>query len=123
MTTSIKNLAARESVGKSGTAGFHAGLGAGVDRLADDVQMSRGARFGRELRIRWWPRFILLGLVLAVVGVKLLGGAAQFAVTCLGVAVAAFAVIRPLSRDDDYRREPPVPPAAPYVRSSRPPRW
>ena len=74
--------------------------------------MSRSARFGHAFRIRWWPGFILLGVVLAVIGVRLLGGAAQFAVTCLGVAVAAFAIIRPLPSDDDYRREPPVPATA-----------
>lgn len=71
--------------------------------------MSRGARLGRELRIRWWPRFFLVGVVLAVIGVTLLSGVAQLAVVCLGAVLATFAVIRPLSSDDDYHREPPVP--------------
>jgi hypothetical protein len=39
------------------------------------------------LRTRWWPRFLLAGLVLAVVGVTLLSGVAQAAVAFLGVLV------------------------------------
>jgi predicted anti-sigma-YlaC factor YlaD len=80
---------------------FHGGRGVRVG-------LSRSAPFRRELLIRWWPRFILVGVALVVIGLTMLSGAAQFVVICLGVPVAAFAVIRPLSSDDDYRREPPL---------------
>lgn len=57
---------------------------------------------------------MLAGAVLAVLGITLLHGVAQFAVACLGVAVVGFALIRALYSDDDYHRpEPPVPPGAP----------
>ena len=67
----------------------------------------------RAVRTRWWPRFLLAGVVLAVAGVALFSGAAQFALAVLGVSVAGFSVVRGLDSDDYYRHEPPVPPGAP----------
>jgi hypothetical protein len=52
------------------------------------------------LRTHWWPRFALAGLVLAVIGVTLLGGAAQALVALLGVTVVLFAVTHGLGVHD-----------------------
>ena|ERR1039458_1568722 len=51
------------------------------------TKTSHGAAIAHALRTRWWPRFLLAGLVLAVVGVTLLSGVAQAAVAFLGVLV------------------------------------
>jgi hypothetical protein len=37
------------------------------------------ARLERTLRTRWWPRFLLAGVLLIVVGATLLSGMAQAA--------------------------------------------
>jgi hypothetical protein len=70
----------------------------------------------RTLRTRWWPRFLVAGVVLAVVGVTLLSGSAQAIVGLLGVLTFVFAAVQGLmgkSWDQDRRHEPPVPPGSP----------
>jgi hypothetical protein len=67
----------------------------------------------RAVGTRWWPRFLLASVVVAVAGVALFSGVAQFTLAVLGVAVVGFAAVRGLDRDDYYRHEPPVPPGAP----------
>ena len=97
------------------------------------TKTSHGAGVARTLRSRWWPRFLLAGVVLAVVGVTLLSGVAQAAVALLGVLVFVIALLQGLgasnraptdfqqSRDRmtvlrsspfGSRREPPVPPGS-----------
>jgi hypothetical protein len=73
-------------------------------------QKSRRDLMVRAVRIRWWPRFLVAGVVLAVAGVALFSGVAQFALVVLGALVAMFSAVRGLERDDYYRHEPPVPP-------------
>jgi hypothetical protein len=91
---------------------------------------SYGANLVRTLRTRWWPRFALVGAVLAIAGVTLLSGGAQGGAVLGGIAVFAFAVLQGLGvhhRDPvdgqlgsdqmvlagsscvGSRREPPVP--------------
>ena len=48
---------------------------------------SHGARLPRTVRTGSWPRFALAGVILAVIGVTLLSGAAQALVTLLGMTV------------------------------------
>lgn len=73
----------------------------------------RAARLVRTLRTRWWPRFLLAGVLLVVVGVTLLSGAAKAWVVGAGAAVIFVIVLRSLSMTpEDYRREPPMPPGA-----------
>ena len=96
------------------------------------AKASRGARLARTLRTRWWPRWALGGVVLTVIGVTLLSGAAQAGVALLGITVFLFAVLTGLGVHDrdrvrvqqgrdamtlgrsseiGSRREPPVPPS------------
>ena len=73
----------------------------------------RGSSIMRTLRTAWWPRFLVAGVLLMVVGVTLLSGGAQALVTLGGAVVFVFAATRGLlgkSWDQDRRREPPVPP-------------
>jgi hypothetical protein len=73
----------------------------------------RTARLARTLRTSWWPRFLLAGIVLVVVGVTLLGGVAQAVVAGLGGLIVFFIALKPLSMSSgQYRREPPSPPGA-----------
>lgn len=73
----------------------------------------RTARLARTLRTRWWPRLLLAGVLLVVVGVTLLSGAAKAWVVGLGAAIIFVIGLRSLSMSpDDYRREPPVPPGS-----------
>jgi hypothetical protein len=95
------------------------------------ARTSRAAGLAGTLRTRWWPRFALAGVGLAVVGVTMLSGAAQAGVALLGITVFPFAVLQGLGvhRRDPVdgqlgcdqmtlarsswlgsRREPPVPP-------------
>ena len=67
----------------------------------------------RAVRTRWWPRFLLAGVVVAVAGVALFSDVAQFTLAVLGVTVGGFSAVRGLDRDDYYRHEPPVPPGGP----------
>jgi hypothetical protein len=76
---------------------------------------SPGSAIARTLRARWWPRFLVAGVVLAVVGVTLLGGTAQAIVALLGILTFVFGAAQGLagkSWDQDRRREPPVPPGS-----------
>ena len=71
----------------------------------------RTARLARTLRTRWWPRFLLAGVLLVILSATLLTGAAAAWVGISGAAVITVAVFRAASMTpDDYRREPPVPP-------------
>jgi len=73
----------------------------------------RAARLARTLRTSWWPRFLLAGIVLIVVGITVLGGAAQAVVAGLGGLIVFFIALKPLSMSSgQYRREPPTPPGA-----------
>jgi hypothetical protein len=54
----------------------------------------RSARLARTLRIRWWPRFLLIGALLAVVGITLLSGVAQDVTVPLGVLIVLVAVLQ-----------------------------
>lgn len=82
---------------------------------APAVQITRGSSIAQTLRTRWWPRFLVAGVILVIVGVTLLSGTAQGLVTLGGAVVAAFAAVRgwqAKSWDQDRRREPPVPPGS-----------
>jgi len=71
------------------------------------------ARLVRTLRTRWWPRFLLAGVLLVVAGVTLLSGAAKAWVVGAGAAIIFVIGLRSLSMTPaDYRREPPMPPGA-----------
>lgn len=73
----------------------------------------RAARLARTLRTRWWPRFLLAGVLLVVVGVTLFSGAAQAWVVGAGAAIIFVIGLRSLSMSPaDYRRQPPMPPGA-----------
>jgi hypothetical protein len=95
------------------------------------AKTAHGSGLTRTLRARWWPRFALAGVVLAIIGVTLLTGATQALVTLLGIAVFLFALLHGLGVHDrdpvnveqgryqmtlgrsseiGLRREPPVPP-------------
>ena len=95
------------------------------------AKISHGAGLTRTLRTRWWPRFTLAGVVLAVIGITLLSGAAQALVALLGMTVFLFGLLNGLGIHDrdpvrvqegrdqmtlgrsseiGSRREPPVPP-------------
>ena len=74
-----------------------------------------GSSIAWTLRTAWWPRFAVTGLVLVVVGVTLLRGAAQGLVAVGGMVVFACAAAVGLagkSWEQDRRREPPVPPGS-----------
>ena len=71
------------------------------------------ARLARTLRTRWWPRFLLAGVLLVVAGVTLLSGAAAAWVAGAGAAIIFVIGLRSLSTSPaDSRREPPMPPGA-----------
>ena len=77
---------------------------------------SQGSVIARTLRTRWWPRFLVVGVVLVVVGVALLSGTAQGIVVLLGALTFVFAATQGFmgkSWDRDRRREGPVPPGSP----------
>ena len=79
------------------------------------VRTTRGRSIARTARTAWWPRFLVAGVVLAVVGVTLLSGTAQGLVVLGGAVISAFAAAQGLlgrSWDRDRRREPPVPPGS-----------
>jgi hypothetical protein len=66
-------------------------------------------RLERTIRTRWWPRFLLTGVLLTVVGATLLSGMAQAVVVGLGALIIFVLFIRATSTHD-YSREPPTPP-------------
>jgi hypothetical protein len=77
------------------------------------AQAARGSSILRTLRTAWWPRFLVTGGVLVIVGVTLLSGMAQALAVLGGAVVAVFAVTVGLlgkSWDRDRMREPPMPP-------------
>jgi hypothetical protein len=73
-----------------------------------------GARLARTLRTRWWPRFLLAGVLVVVVGATLVSGAAapwvMFAGAAIIFAIAAWALSM---SPGEYRHEPPIPPGSP----------
>jgi hypothetical protein len=74
-----------------------------------DRQARRAARLTRTLRTGWWPRFLLAGLLLVVVGATLLSGAAEAKAIGLGALIIYVIGVRSLSMSPgDYTREPPV---------------
>jgi hypothetical protein len=80
---------------------------------APAAQATRASSIMRTLRTAWWPRFLIAGVVLIIVGVTLLSGTAQALVTIGGAAIFVFAATGGLygkSWDRDRRREPPMPP-------------
>ena len=73
----------------------------------------RGAHLARTLRTRWWPRFLLLGVVLVIAAVTVVSGTAAAWLGISGAAIITVAVFRAATMTpEDYRREPPVPPGA-----------
>jgi hypothetical protein len=71
----------------------------------------RTAPLARTLRTSWWPRFLLAGGLLVVVGATLVSGVAGTWVIGAGTAVTLVVACRVLSmKPDGYRREPPVRP-------------
>lgn len=73
----------------------------------------RGARVARTLRTRWWPRFLLTGAVVVVIGATLVSGAAAPWVIFAGAAIIFISLFSLLSMSPaDYGREPPMPPGA-----------
>jgi hypothetical protein len=84
-----------------------------------DVGAVPGTKYGsaiaRTLRTRWWPRFLVAGVVLAVLGVTLLSGTAQVIVVLLGALTFVSAAAQGLmgkSWDEDRRREAWLPPGS-----------
>ena len=73
----------------------------------------RGARLARTLRTRWWPRFVLTGALVVVIGATLVSGAAAPWVVFAGAAIIFMGLFGLLSMSPaDSRREPPMPPGA-----------
>lgn len=69
----------------------------------------RAPRLTRTLRTGWWPRFLLAGVLLVVVGATLLSGTAEAGVAGLGTLIIYVTGVRSLSMSpSDYRREPPT---------------
>jgi len=82
---------------------------------APAAQPARGSSIARTLRTAWWPRVLVAGLVLMIVGVTLLTDPAQALVTALGAVVLVFAAVQGWQGkfwEQDRRREPPVPPGS-----------
>jgi len=74
----------------------------------------KGARVARTLRTRWWPRFLLSGVLVIVVGATLVSGPAAPWVMFAGAAIIfAVACSALASTPGEYRREGPMPPGAP----------
>jgi hypothetical protein len=73
----------------------------------------RPGRLTRTLRTRWWPRFLLAGALLVVVGATVLSGVIQAWVVGSGALIIFVTSFWLLSLSpEDYRREPPLPPGA-----------
>ena len=72
------------------------------------------ARLARTLRTRWWPRFLLAGVLLVIISATLLTGTAAAWVGVSGVAAICVGVFRAATmKPDDSRREAPVSPGGP----------
>lgn len=79
------------------------------------ARATRGSSIARTLRTAWWPRFLVAGLVLVVIGTTLLSGAAQALATFGGAVIIIFAAavgVQGKSWERDRRRQPPVPPGS-----------
>jgi hypothetical protein len=61
---------------------------------------ARSAGPARTLRTRWWPRFLLIGALLTVVGVTLLSGVAQAVTALLGVLIFLIALLKAVGADN-----------------------
>jgi hypothetical protein len=73
----------------------------------------RPGRLVRMLQRRWWPRFLLAGVLVIVVGATLVSGTAAPWTIFAGGVVILFALISALSNSPaDYKRESPMPPGA-----------
>src|SRR5262249_62142671 len=60
---------------------------------------------------RWWPRFLLTGVLVVVVGATLVSGEAALWVMFAGAAIIFVIACWALSLSPgQYRREPPIPP-------------
>jgi hypothetical protein len=74
----------------------------------------RGARLARTLRTRWWPRFLLAGVLVVVVGATLVGGAAGGWVALAGAGIIFGSAAWALSvTPGESSHEAPTPPGAP----------
>ena len=74
----------------------------------------RGAGLAQTLRTRWWPRFLLTGVLLIILSATLLSGAAAAYVGLSGAAIFTVAVFRAASvKPGENPPEAPVPPGAP----------
>jgi len=68
----------------------------------------------RTLPARWWPRFLLTGVLLVIISVTLLSGAVAAYIGLSGAAIITVAVFRTASmKPEDYPPEAPIPPGAP----------
>jgi hypothetical protein len=73
----------------------------------------RPGRLMWMLRRRWWPRFLLAGVVVVVVGATLVSGTAAPWTIFAGGAVIFVGLWDALSNSPaDYKRERPMPPGA-----------
>ena len=62
----------------------------------------------RTLRTRWWPRFLLTGVLLVILGATLLSGAVAAYVGLSGAAIITVAIFRAASmKPEDYPPEAP----------------
>jgi hypothetical protein len=66
----------------------------------------------RAIRTSSWPRFVLGGAVLVLIGAVALSGAAQAVVIVVGGLVVLFALVHAINTDDFVWQEPPVPPGS-----------
>jgi len=74
----------------------------------------RGARAARIWRTRWWPRFLVTGVLAVVVGTTLISGGAALWVTLAGVMIIFVIVYWALAKSlGEIRGEPPIPPGSP----------
>ena len=74
----------------------------------------RGAGLAQTLRTRWWPRFLLVGVLVVVVGATVVSGAAAPWVMFAGAAVLFVVACSALAnKPDEYRREGPAAPGGP----------
>jgi hypothetical protein len=68
----------------------------------------------RTLGTRWWPRFLLTGALVVVIGATVVSGTAVPWVIFTGAAIIFISLFSVLSMSPaDYKREAPMPPGAP----------
>jgi hypothetical protein len=73
----------------------------------------RAGRVAVTLRTRWWPRFLVAGVLLVVIGGTVLSGIAQALVAGAGAAVIVTLMAKSGSSSNDEKYEQPSPPGAP----------